>query len=105
MPFVDIIGHASVVELLRQSVRRGRVPQSLLIGGPAGVGKRAIAMALAQAVNCPNARDGDGCGTCTTCTRILRGQHSDVVILDKGDEASIKIKPLRERVLEVVGYR
>jgi len=28
-----------------------------------------------------------------------------VVVLDKGDEASIKIKPIRERVLDVVGYR
>jgi DNA polymerase-3 subunit delta' len=28
-----------------------------------------------------------------------------VVVIDKGDEASIKIKPLRERLLEVVGYR
>ncbi len=34
-----------------------------------------------------------------------RGQHSDVAIVDRGDDATIKLKVLRERVLEVVGYR
>src|SRR5262249_32359587 len=41
----------------------------------------------------------------STCERIFRSQHSDVVMLDRGDEASIKIRALRERVLEVIGYR
>jgi DNA polymerase-3 subunit delta' len=105
MPFKDVIGHAGVVALLRQAVRRGRVPQSLLIAGPEGVGKRALALALAQAVNCPRLNDGDGCGSCSVCTRIARNQFSDVVLIDKGDEASIKIRTIRERLLDVVGYR
>ena len=64
MPFADIIGHAPTVDLLRRAVARGRVPQSLLLAGPEGVGKRAVALALAQAVNCPRQTDGDACGTC-----------------------------------------
>lgn len=108
MPFADITGHPLVLDLLRQAVRRGRMPQSLLFAGPEGVGKRAVAVALAQAVNCPvrlAAEGDDACGRCPTCERIAAGRHSDVVFLEKGDEASIKIKALRERVLEVVGYR
>ncbi len=105
MPFADIVGHRHVVDLLREAVVRGRVPQSLLFAGPAGVGKRRTAVALAQALNCPNQRQGDACGVCPTCKRIAAGRHGDVVLLDKGDDASIKIKPLRERVLDVVGYR
>ena len=105
MPFTSVIGHRPVVALLQQAVGRRRVPQSLLFAGPDGVGKRAVAVALAQAVNCPNRTGGDACGTCSTCTRIERGQHSDVTVLDKGDEASIKIKPVRERILDVIGYR
>jgi DNA polymerase-3 subunit delta' len=31
--------------------------------------------------------------------------HTDVVIVDKGDDASIKIDVVRERVLDAVGYR
>ena len=38
MPFADIIGHGPMVTLLRQAVRRGRVPQSLIFAGPDGIG-------------------------------------------------------------------
>jgi DNA polymerase-3 subunit delta' len=105
VPFSSIIGHRPVVDLLRETVRRARVPQSLLLAGPDGVGKRTVALALAQAVNCPNRKDGDGCGTCPTCDRIARGRHSDVTVVDAEGEASIKIRTLRERVLDVLGYR
>lgn len=108
MPFADVIGHAPVVALLRQALVRERVPQSLLFAGPEGVGKLAVALALAQAVNCPVRRASggdDACGACPTCQRIARGSHSDVVVLDRGDDAIIKLKTLRERVLDVVGYR
>ena len=115
MSLADVIGHAPVVALLRQAVARGRVPQSLLLAGPDGVGKRTVAIALAQAVNCPVRRasngaangtsNDDACGACPTCQRIARGSHSDVVMLDRGDDATIKLKILREKVLDVVGYR
>jgi DNA polymerase-3 subunit delta' len=105
VPLADIVGHAPVVALLRQAVSARRVPQSLLFAGPEGVGKHAVAIALAQAVNCPRQQHGDACGTCATCQRIARGQHSDVTVVDRGDEASIKIRTLRERVLESVNYR
>jgi DNA polymerase-3 subunit delta' len=105
VPWSDILGHRPLIDLLRRAAAKQRVPQSLLFAGTEGVGKHATAIALAQAVNCPNRKDGDSCGTCTTCTRIARHQHSDVTELDNGDEASIKITPLRERILDVVGYR
>jgi DNA polymerase-3 subunit delta' len=105
VPFSAIAGHAPVLRLLRQAVSRDRVPQSLLFAGPEGVGKRAVAVALAQAVNCPDRRDGDACGVCRNCVRIGRGQHSDVILVSRGDEASIKIRTLRERILEQVGFR
>jgi len=108
MPFATVIGHAPVLTLLKQAVSRGRVPQTLLFAGPHGVGKHTVALALAQAVNCPVRREAggdDACGKCSTCVRIARGQHADVVVLDRGDDSIIKLKILRERVLDVVGYR
>ncbi len=111
MPFASIVGHSHLIELLRTAVARDRVPQSLLFAGPDGVGKRTVAIALAQALNCPRATrqarsaGADGCGTCPTCRRIAAGTHTDVALIDKGDEASIKIKHVRDRVLDVIGYR
>ena len=111
MPLANIVGHAPIVGLLKSAVGRGSVPQSLLFAGPEGVGKRAVAIALAQAVNCPERRKSkapgneDACGKCSTCERIARGSHSDVVVLDRGDDSIIKLKILRERVLDLIGYR
>jgi DNA polymerase-3 subunit delta' len=105
MPLAAVLGHRPVVDLLRAAVTQGRVPQSLLFAGPEGVGKRTTALGLAQALNCPRAQAGDGCGTCPTCLRIARGQHADVVVLDQGEKASIGVEALRGAVLEAAGYR
>lgn len=106
MPLSTENRHPRIAELLRQAVARNSVPQSVIFAGPEGVGKRAMALALAQAVNCPNQKDGDACGTCPTCTRIMRGDHYDVVLVTNEDgAATIKIEQLRERVLDAVGYR
>jgi DNA polymerase-3 subunit delta' len=106
MPFSAVVGHRHAIDLLKQGVMQRRVPQSLLFAGPEGVGKRTVALALAQAVNCPKrTSDGDACGACQRCTRIARGQFSDVTLIDRGDDATIKIKTLRERVLDTIGYR
>ena len=106
MPLAAQSGHARVAALLQQAVRRKSVPQSLLFAGPEGTGKRAMAIALAQAVNCPNQQDGDACGTCHTCGRIARGDHYDVVTVEPEDgAATIKIEQLRDGVLGAVGYR
>ena len=105
MPLSAEIHHPRIADLLRQAVLRRSVPQSVIFAGPEGVGKRAMALALAQAVNCPNQKDGDACGTCATCTRIARGDHYDVVVVTNEDTATIKIEQLRDRVLSVVGYR
>ena len=48
-----------------------------LLTGPPGSGKQQAATAIAAAFNCSTA-PGRGCGSCSTCSRILRGRHPDV---------------------------
>ena len=105
MSFAHLAGHTRVLELLRRAVIRGSVPQSLLFAGPEGVGKYTAAVALAQAINCPQSTEGDACGACNTCRRIAAGTYTDVITLDRGDKASIGIEPLRDQVLLQIGYR
>jgi len=110
MPFREVIGHRRIVALLARSVERASVPPSLIFAGPAGVGKRLVAVATAQALNClePKRLDStieyDACGTCTACTRIARGIHPDVPIIEPGDTGSIKIETVRE-LIDRAGYR
>jgi DNA polymerase-3 subunit delta' len=115
MPFREVIGHRKVVALLARAVRQGSLPPSLIFAGPAGVGKRLVAMATAQALNCPatitKATGGgepaielDACGTCTTCTRIARSMHPDVLIVEPGDSGAIKVDQVRE-LIDSAAYR
>lgn len=104
MPFRDILGHRAQLTLLARAVSRGALPQSLMFTGPEGVGKRMVATALAQRLNCltvpPETPDGDACGTCSACRRIAQGTHPDVVTF----AGAVKIDELRDRVGQS-GYR
>jgi DNA polymerase-3 subunit delta' len=116
MPFRDIIGHRKLVALLSRSIASETLPPSLILSGPAGVGKHLTAVAVAQSLNCLRpvvepassaSRDTvtfDACGSCSACTRIARGVHPDVLTLVPNDKGNIKIDLVREAI-DRVGYR
>jgi DNA polymerase III subunit delta' len=104
MPFRDVIGHRRIVGLLTRSIREETLPPSLIFAGPAGVGKRLVALSTAQALNCTARKDGDACGTCAACSRIARGVHPDVLLVEPGDTGTIKIDVVRD-IIDRAGYR
>ena len=109
MPFSQVVGHARVVSLLSGAIARQSLPPALILAGAPGVGKRRMALAVAEALNCvaprTNAAGGvDACGSCATCLRIARGTHPDVIVIAPGDSGSIKIEPIREAISKS-GYR
>jgi DNA polymerase-3 subunit delta' len=111
MPFRDVIGHRRLVGLLARAVKRGSLPPSLILAGPAGVGKRLVAISTAQSLNCraggTPALEGagkDACGICPACTRIARGVHPDVILVEPGESGSIKVNQVRD-VIDRAGYR
>lgn len=67
MKFADIPSHEAVKERLRSLVDTNRLPHALLLEGPEGVGKFALARALAQYIHCENRTGGDSCGICPSC--------------------------------------
>ena len=103
-------GHASVRRLLARAVARGRLPPSLVLSGPDGVGKRQVAVGLAELLNCEAVRDAgaadapESCGGCPTCRRIARGVHADVLEVAPGDTGTIRVDAVRG-VVEQAGYR
>ena len=102
MPFRDICGQDRPVRLLRRAWAGSRLAQAYCFTGPAGVGKRATAVALAQAVNCLSPVTGpsgaeapDACGACRACARIAAGQHPDVALIGPEEKTVITIDQIR----------
>ena len=124
MPFRDVVGHVRLIPLLARAVAGGTLPPSLLFAGPSGIGKRLTAIAVAQALNCTESpvasrqssvasrqspvdsrqSSVDACGVCAACTRIARGVHPDVLIIEPGDTGAIKIEQVRD-IVDQAGYR
>jgi DNA polymerase-3 subunit delta' len=109
VPFSSIVGHKRLVALLSRAVARGTLPPALLLAGPAGIGKRRAALAIAQALNCTDPKttsdfERDACGACAACRRIERGVHPDVIVLAPGETGTIKIDEVRE-VVAKAGFR
>ena len=108
--FSSIVGHRRLTTLLAQAIRRETLPPTLLLAGPAGIGKFAVARTVASALNClapvfdRDALAQDACGTCRSCDRISRGVHVDVLILAPDEKASIKIDAVRD-VLDRTSFR
>ena len=75
--FKDIIGQKSVVGQLKRCVDENCLAHALLITGPRGNGKLAIAIALANYMLCGN-RSNDVCGTCPACVKLNKFIHSDL---------------------------
>jgi DNA polymerase-3 subunit delta' len=95
MTWQGIEGHDNVVEKLRRAVARNRLASSFLFCGPAGVGKRTLALRFAQALLCPArpAAEIGPCNVCPSCAMALAGTHPDVEVVAKPeDKADLPVK-------------
>jgi len=94
--FQEFLGNTGTVTHLRETIRAGRFPHSLILAGPRGAGKYKLALMLAQTVNCLNPTETDGlpdfCGACSNCTRISEAANLE----ERVDEAVAARENLRE---------
>lgn len=80
MRFSDIPAHEHAKQRLRDMADTGRLPHALLIDGPAGVGKFALARAFAQYIHCENRTpDGEPCGCCPACIQHENFNQPDTI--------------------------
>jgi DNA polymerase-3 subunit delta' len=110
MPFSDIIGHERPIAFLKTVLRNGRLGHAYLLHGAEGIGKRQVAIRLAQAILCEQNVDESGtdsCGTCRGCLQVVARTHPDFLLVEPDPEQAIpqiKIEQIRELESQVV-YR
>jgi DNA polymerase-3 subunit delta' len=89
--------HVGQWHLLVDANQQARLPHALLFAGPAGVGKRRFAHALASYLLCsaPTA-EAQACGRCRSCQLIAAQTHPDLLWLAPEDNSrAIKIDQIR----------
>jgi DNA polymerase-3 subunit delta' len=102
MPFSDVIGHERAKALLQAAMARDRLAHAYLLYGTERIGKRLLAIRLAQALLCEAisvSSEKDGCSQCRGCRQIEAQTHPDFMFISPDPELAnpqIKIEQIRE---------
>jgi DNA polymerase-3 subunit delta' len=80
MSWDRVIGQRRVKDLLRRVLSSGSIAHAHLFWGAEGVGKDAMAIEFARALNCQTDRVAP-CGECASCRKIDQLQHPNVSLI------------------------
>jgi DNA polymerase-3 subunit delta' len=105
----NLLGHEWAVDMLRHHIKHDGLRHAYLFAGPPGLGRRTLALRLAQALNCtkPIAL-GEPCLTCRDCKQIEAMQHPDLAVVQAESEGgTMKVDQIREarRTLTLKPYQ
>ena len=97
--FDNIVGQEKVVEVLKNQIKNDRTGHAYLFTGVRGTGKTSIAKIMAQAVNCPNLKDGNPCNECKICKSILEGNNTDIIEMDAASNNGVDdIRSIKDEI-------
>ncbi|MCK4839939.1 MAG: ATP-binding protein, partial [Desulfobulbaceae bacterium] len=92
----SILGQEKAKKMLRRAVANNRLGHAYLFRGPVGVGKKTLARAFGNYLNCQNPTDSqDACTICQSCRKLKSGNQPDLLVIEP-EGVSIKIKQIRE---------
>lgn len=94
----NLLGHEWAVDMLKQHIAHDAVRHAYLFCGPPGLGRRALALRFAQALNCPQpVAPGQPCGICRDCKQIEAMGHPDLSIVQaEAEGGTLKVDQVRE---------
>jgi DNA polymerase-3 subunit delta' len=82
MAWSNVIGQDRVKRILINAILSERIPNAYLFYGPEGVGKDAMAIEFAKALNCER-KKGEACDECKTCKSISEFSHPNIKLIFK----------------------
>lgn len=104
----NVIGHEWAAKLLQEHIANGETRHAYLFTGPAGIGRRTLALRFAQALNCANPpAPGLPCGACRICKQTAAMQHTDLTVVQServGGELKIDAVRDLQRSLSLAPY-
>lgn len=125
--FGDIVGQDAAITRIQRAMAGSRMPHAYIFAGPAGVGRRTTAVALAKTLLCEQPVDvprparvseaggeaggsvhqmrswRQACGECTDCQMISGGTHGDFHLIYKELARYHEKSQVRDRVMQDLG--
>lgn len=103
-----VYGHDELRSRLTTTMRAGRLPPTLVLEGPAGVGKQRLALWIAQGLVCERG-PGAPCDACHACKLALQLSHPDIhwffpIPRPKGDESK-QVEEAEESLATAIAAR
>ncbi|PCI27411.1 hypothetical protein COB52_04850 [Candidatus Kaiserbacteria bacterium] len=97
----QVSGHGDVLKTLQRALSEKRFPATSIFVGASGIGKKRIALGMAQALICE--QNSVGCGNCPSCQRI-ENQQSESLLIVEPESTQLKVEQSRQ-VIRFVSLR
>ncbi len=95
--FSGIIGHEQIIEHLQNAIRMDRVSHAYILDGEAGSGKKLLAFAFAQTLQCEQGGT-EACGKCRSCMQAESGNQPDIIRVVHEKKGSIGVEDIRAQL-------
>jgi DNA polymerase III subunit delta' len=97
--FEELIGHSEQVRVIGRSMKAGVLSQSLILTGPASVGKTTLARMIGAALECESPVPG-ACGACGPCRKAHRAIHPDLreITFELNDKGKLRKEILVDQI-------
>ena len=104
MGFKEIVGHEDIITHFKSSIETGNVGHAYIISGDAGSGKKALAYAFADTLEC-EAGGTEPCGNCQSCLQISTGNYPDIITVTHEKPNLISVDEVREQLVNTVDVK
>lgn len=92
----QVVGHRDNKVKVEQALYQGRWPSCSVFVGASGIGKKKLALSVAQALVCETESDSRlACGSCAACARIANEQSESLLLIEP-EGTQLKIDKVKE---------
>ena len=102
--FNKIVGHKSIISHFQKAITAGKVGHAYILNGPDRSGKRMLAEAFAETLQCE--RGGENpCHECRFCKQAESGNNPDIIYVQHEKPNTISVDDIRTQIVNTVDIK
>ncbi|MEG1505318.1 MAG: DNA polymerase III subunit delta' [Lachnospiraceae bacterium] len=101
--FNEIVGYEGIIQHLQAAIEQNKVSHAYIINGETGSGKKLLASAFAQTLQCEE-KGSTPCGKCKSCIQAESSNHPDIMWITH-EKYSIGVDDIRIQINNDMGIK